>query len=293
MLSKLRHVGVVGSLSACECNRYREDLQNVFGSALVGLRPVAGGTLGICFQGELYGRPRFFKTHAMSAGSTALKREAVLLSAAGKDHVDPQIVDVPFAGGSRTWLHMKVLRPCNGLNPDEVRNMISHYELHLAKLTNTELTLTDDNIYLLLKEAEDALVFLAANSMISKSIERIAHQKIDGLQLSSGEWRLQLCHGDLGPANILLDENVPVVIDWEDAFWGIAGYDYLFWLTFFSNRKWLVPAALGHTPWGRSIEVAMMVAILLLKSRLSVQDGSYRRNIISFDQRLSEVIDLE
>jgi len=79
----------------------------------------------------------------------------------------------------------------------------------------------------------------------------------------------------------------------EDGFWGIAGYDYLYWLSFFNNRKWLTRAALAHAPLAHADAVALLVVILVLKAWLAVCNGSYRRHSLSPNQRLREAINLE
>ncbi len=90
----------------------------------------------------------------------------------------------------------------------------------------------------------------------------------------------------------MFDGKTPVVIDWEDAFWGIEGYDYLFWLTFFDNRKYYSQKIFGKTPWGKEIEIAILILIVVLKSELSFRSNRYKENKLTFDERIVEILNL-
>lgn len=289
MLSKLRHAGAVvdgiggvGMLS--------KELQTLFGEALSDLSPREGGTLGICFSATLAGCQRFFKTHALPSGRQALRREAAFLAATADDRADARLIDT--GSGARTWLHMKLLRPCPALDPMSVLELVRTHEAALSSEALAQQVPDGDNLMLLLSHAEGALTDLAERQIVSADIRSRAEKCLDHARANVRSWPRRLCHGDLGPANLMADAQGPVALDWEDAFWGVEGYDYLFWLTFFSNRRWLGPQVLEHTPWGRSGGVALMVMILILKSWLSVHDGSHAHHTLSVDQRLREVLEL-
>ena len=82
---------------------------------------------------------------------------------------------------------------------------------------------------------------------------------------------------------------MPVVIDWEDSLMAFGEYDYLYWLTFFSQRKYYSPALLENHDidkvWGTDI----MALITLVKSKMSYQNQSYKNNKISFQERIDEI----
>jgi 5-methylthioribose kinase len=101
-----------------------------------------------------------------------------------------------------------------------------------------------------------------------------------------------LCHGDFGPKNIMLAGNEPRIIDWEDAFDGIAGYDYLYWLTFMENRPFLRTAAFGQTGLSPEIERAILALVVLLKSYLAVCSGAYLSHAVSPQARIVEILEL-
>ncbi|TCR03919.1 phosphotransferase [Neorhizobium sp. JUb45] len=293
VLSKLRHANAASKLGADEKNDLATGLQATLGASLAGLRPLNGGTLGIIFSGTLDGCERCFKTHAVPSGQVTLRREHAFLQQISNNRTDASLFSVAERDSQRTWLQMNLLSSCNDLTPATIRRLVFDYEAKLPGKIGFALVPAEDNIHLLLDKSEQSLALLSDHDLISAGVASKARHRLTHLRAISGEFILQLCHGDLGPANILCDDFGPVAIDWEDAFWGIAGYDYLYWLTFFSNRRWLTPDSVGHTPWGRPAEVALMVMILLLKCMLSVRDGSYLGNKISFDQRLMEVIALD
>ena len=295
MLSKLRHSGtVIRPSSEPEQKELTSRLNALFGVDLAGLRFVPGGTLGVCFKADLNGQPRFFKTHAIPSGRCTLQRESAFLKATAAKQTDPRLLHVADGGAERVWLHTRQLEPCRPLSPQEVLALIAGYETVLERHPElASVVPASDSISQLLSEAESALDFMIRNSLLSPFVINAAHSKIDRLKLVCADLPLQLCHGDLGPANIMTGDGSLVALDWEDAFWGIAGYDYLYWLTFFGNRKWLSTDAFGHTTLDRSTEIGLMLIILLLKSWISVLNGSYLQNTLTIDNRLLEVINLE
>jgi hypothetical protein len=101
-----------------------------------------------------------------------------------------------------------------------------------------------------------------------------------------------LSHGDFGPKNVMVRGAVPLAIDWEDAFWGIAGYDYLYWLTFMENRPFLQSAAFGRTGLGPDVERAILALVVLLKSYLAFCSGAYLDHAVPIQARIAEILEL-
>lgn len=295
MLSKLRYVSeylckLDSSVYELEIAALKEEL----GSKLTNLTPFTGGTFGINFSGHLDGQPRFFKTYATADRRITLEREQIFLEITAGHQTDPVLLNVPVDGSRRTWLHTKTLNPSESLEPAAVRKLIDEYDAKLEHFSEFRLSPSkEDNFNHLLSHGESALELLVKLNLLSPFVRHRASYHLACLRSNHHKWQIKLCHGDLSPANILHDGHNPIALDWEDAYWGFAGYDYLYWLTFFSNRKWLLPSSLGHGPLRRGDEIAIMVMILLLKSFLSVRNDSYRKNNLTIDQRLREVIELE
>lgn len=295
MLSKLRHPGVaIHSIPPSNTHHLSAQIEAQFGSTLTELRRCNGGTSGISFIGKLSGQTRFFKTYSIPSGRVSLAREELLLKATSGERTDAHSFVFKISQEERLWLNMKALQPSGALTPTAVLTLVAEQERSLNRLTDScPLVHKHDDINYLVSEATLALSSLSELQLLSHEIQQKAQHYLEQLHLTFADWPRQLCHGDFGPENILSDAKGLVAIDWEDAIWGVQGYDYLYWLTFFDNRKWLSSKVLGQTSLGSSKEVAVMIMILLLKSALSVRNGSYLNNTISINQRLLEVLELD
>ncbi len=293
MLSKLRYDASESQLNAPRQEELAEGLAALFGTELADLMPLPGGTLGICFKAKLRGQLRFFKTHAIPSGRSALRREVAFLDAVAQEAADPHLLETGDAACPRVWLHTKLLEPGAPPSPTQISRLIVRYEAGLKEHPCLGRDVpVEDNIHHLLAQAEEALYVLSKEGFLSVFVRDAAAAGIERLKPVLAALPLQLCHGDLGPANIMSSGDELVALDWEDVFWGVAGYDYLYWMTFFGNRKWLSQYALGNTILDRSSDISLMVVILLLKSLLSVRNGHHIHNSLSIDDRLLEVINL-
>jgi aminoglycoside phosphotransferase family enzyme len=101
-----------------------------------------------------------------------------------------------------------------------------------------------------------------------------------------------ICHGDLSNKNIMLLDNKPIVLDWEDCFIGVESYDLCYWLTFFDQRKYYDRDMFSESYTEPKKMVALMVLITVLKCYLSYKNGSYKTNTVTFDQRLQQILAL-
>lgn len=290
MLSKLRAAAVCTATAALPADLMRS-LHECF-PGVKELRPVSGGTLGACFVGQLKGEWRVFKTHRLDGGNLALEREARILAALWGSRVDVRWARFGRGVGSRLWVHMKRLDSRRDLSASAVRQLALCASDSLTSSAASSLVPRSDDLAKIVAEAEPLLRLLEHKKLLSPRTRRLAAYHVDNVSARIATWPMVLCHGDLGPANILWDSEGPLAIDWEDACWGVKGYDYLYWLTFFVNRRWLVRESLGHTVLGIHDEISLMVVIMLLKCGLSVATGEYRIHSISCDQRLGEVLRL-
>lgn len=255
------------------------------------------GTLNAAFIAEKSGESWFVKTHLDSSGRESLYKECAILEVLYQNELSPQYIET---GGSsnrterRGWLVMKALSPPRvDYSFDRVSEFADDLVANLQNFKNESLIPKDDSVFTLLSEAWASLDNLSAHALISSEIYRSVRLHLTRLDTELGKCRPCVCHGDLGPKNLMTDGKRVLAIDWEDAFWGVEGYDFLFWLTFFSNRKYYSPDILGKTPLGKPLECSLLVMILLLKCALSFKDGSYRFNSISFDQRINEILALQ
>lgn len=258
-----------------------------FGDEVV-LEPVAGGTFGICYVGTVRGVRRFLKTHTASVHARAnLEKEIGLLRYLEGETL--HVEQLTMSDG-RIWLVMDELQPSAGVVPSDIRDLTTRSSRKLEGYLNRQTVPADLNFTHLRNQSEKAFASLVAVNKIGPELIREIPSYFELVRRVESQMHLCLCHGDLGPRNLMSDGRRLIAVDWEDAFWGVEGYDYLYWLTFFENRRHLRTDSLGFTPWGKAVEIAIMISILVLKCSLSLRKGSYVTDSLTFDQRLNEVV---
>jgi thiamine kinase-like enzyme len=253
------------------------------------VQPASGGTLGAGFFVDAPGINLFLKTHAMPEGRETLYKEFSLLSALYEKSLRVGMLEVGTGKDARAWMVTDRLMPATtDMDPTSIVTLINSYSHALSRAVDLPIP-RDDNFSFLLQEGKRALSRLVRGNLLGAEIQKFSRDALDLLDQESARFSPHLCHGDLGPKNLMTDGDAIFSIDWEDAFWGIEGYDYLYWLTFFQNRKYYSSDAIGRTQWGPEIEIAVMVLILLLKSDLSVSAKTDIHNTLSIDQRIAEI----
>lgn len=252
---------------------------------------VLGGTLGICFDAAVAGERRFLKTHLPGASARAsLTKEAdILFRLYGRtivlDRLELSLAD----GTTRLCLLMPSLASMAGaVQPVDAAALASDCSERLGDWRPGTLPSLKDY----LASAATALQTLSERGLLEQTSASELHRLIALLEDRLPDVPETLCHGDFGPKNIMLDGPVPRVIDWEDAFRGIAGYDYLYWLTFMENRPFLQTAAFGRTGLPQEIERAILALVVLLKSYLAVRSGASLKHAVSAQARIAEILEL-
>jgi len=256
--------------------------------------PVSAGTLSVCFRLDLAGAPRFLKTHMQGAVARAnlAKEIAILQRLYGHEVVRDSFEVVPAKGDVRLSMLMTMLTPLpSPMDADAALATVRDLAAQFGNWRPAELAARWDfeNYIVHGERAVSALkdqAFLGARTAGEFIVLlKLLRAKLDSLPRS-------LCHGDFGPKNIMTDGERPVAIDWEDAFWGVRGYDYLYWLTFMDNRAFMLNAAYGRTGLDREIERAILAIVVLLKSFLAVKSGAYLSHAVPIEMRITEVLEL-
>lgn len=253
--------------------------------------PVHGGTLGICFEAEIADEKRFLKTHLPDAAARAsLSREADILTRLYGDTIVLDRFEVLLADRTtRLCLLMPALAPLAGpMQPAEAAAMADACSERLGDWRPDNLP----SLAQYLAPAARALETLSDRALLAPATAAETRRLVALLGDRLGGLPEALCHGDFGPKNIMLEGTEPRVIDWEDAFLGIAGYDYLYWLTFMENRPFLHTAAFGRTGLSSDVERAILAIVVLLKSYLAVCSGAYRKHAVSAEARITEILQL-
>ena len=91
---------------------------------------------------------------------------------------------------------------------------------------------------------------------------------------------------------MLSKEGKRIVIDFEDAFLGIKGYDYLYWLTFFTNRKYYSKEIFLKSGLPSEMIEAVLTMILIVKSAISFYSESYKTNSMTTQERIEKIFSI-
>lgn len=293
MLSKARFKFKNELKSSVTVDHLISEIKQLLNETNIKIFPINSGEQSNCFYIQLYNNERFLKTNKYKTGQLNLLRDNEILNAIYGERTDAKFLQSNSLK-TRSWLNIKKLDSIQELSPPEIKNIVNYFEDCINNNNHiNNLVPIDDNIKLLIAMAHDALQLLVEKQFISNKIQNKLKKYINVVQINEKYFKKQICHGDLSPANILSDIYGPIVIDWEDAFWGFPGYDYLYWLTFISNRKWLESKVFGFTEYGKEIEIAILLIIVLVKSAISVHNGSFVNNSISFEKRIFDIINLE
>jgi hypothetical protein len=101
-----------------------------------------------------------------------------------------------------------------------------------------------------------------------------------------------IVHGDYSPSNILQSRLGFVTIDWEDSFWSIPDYDYLYWLTFMKNQDFLNKDCLSIAPVPFEVSIGILLLITSIKEILANKSPSINSPRQSPHDRLRKVLDI-
>jgi hypothetical protein len=258
------------------------------------VRAIHAGTLSAAFIADRHDVCWFIKTHLDLAGQQSLRKESSLLSYLYQGRLSAHCIETSTVNFCRTWLIMNSLKSSGDeLSPEYVMQLTLDLSRKLRGFAGTSAIPINDTLGTLLNEAWLALENLSHRELLKKDIQNAVRGHLSRIEREIVGYESVLCHGDLGPKNLMSNGQQTFAIDWEDVFWGVEGYDFLYWLSFYNNRKFYSQKILGKTALGRALEQSIIAMIVLLKSELSFRDGSYRSNSLSFNQRLVEILSLE
>lgn len=258
------------------------------------LSPMNIGTLGLSFKALVNGSPCFLKTHLNSTASkNNLVKEISLLKLLYGDEVKCEAIElINYEDGAQIWMLMNVLEPIRqDLLPDDILTLISDFDKLNSALSLAQVA-SMDNFDTLLQEGREALSLLIRENFLAGRCAVGASELLALVGVNKGSFAPSICHGDLGPQNIMANKQKKIAIDWEDAFYGVQGYDYLYWLTFFQNRQYYSRAVLEKSGLDFQMAKGIMTLIILIKSKLSLISGNMKSHSVSINDRLLEVINL-
>jgi hypothetical protein len=294
VLSKLRyfsqsaitpHPDELHQLQSAVC-RHLED-----GFGPVTLNPMIGGTLGVCLRADTRSKRFFIKTHRPDKNSkeNLLKEFDILKALYGHlIYLDQFDVDIP--SGQRTCILMDWLDiTTDPITPPDLRTIIGECYEALGN-TFCERAAQFSTIADLIDDGQHALLELCRRQFISADTSLRIQPYLFSLKSAVSVLEPVICHGDLSNKNIMLGRGKSIIIDWEDSFIGFAGYDYLYWLTFMDNRKYLSRSTLGYTGLDGKSERGVLLTIVAIKSLISVRSQKMQSFHLPIEQRLLELL---
>lgn len=253
----------------------------------------AGGTLGIFFIAEINGNKKFVKTHLNGEEyRNNLIKEINILSVVYGDKLKIDRKDIECQGRIQTFLIMDYLdKPSVLIDINVVENCIQYCNNKLANYSDNDriINYTFDNV---IEEGKKSVKLLFEANKISDDVKKKCEDAINIIEGKKSYYKPIISHGDLSNVNVLEHNGELIVIDWEDALWAFDQYDFLYWLTFYSQRKYYSTNVFKSRNidenWGKCV----MVLIVLVKSALSYKRNSYLNNSISFEERLNEIFQI-
>lgn len=291
MLSKYYHI------EKNDLETFKVD-RNILLSALLGIlkeeyeevkieQTYPGGTLGIFFELYIGGKRKFAKTHQQgSRYRENLEKEIKIMSVVYGDIMEIERIEIEVESEKFIFMVMDYLLPGMSIEPEEVLKCIEHYQQKLGqkkvcvKYTFGQVLKAGDNSLEILHNRE----FFTEEMYLrcKESLGRVAQKDISSFQ--------EISHGDLSNVNIMFTQKgIPVVIDWEDSLTAFPEYDYLYWLTFFSQRKYYSSTLFERKGIDRTWGTDIMVLITIVKSYMSYRNEGYRNNKLSFEDRINEI----
>jgi hypothetical protein len=255
------------------------------------LTPVVGSTLGICFRADTLTKPFFVKTHRPDESSREnLLKEFDILEALYRDRIFLHRFDVELASDQHTCILMEWLDTAQAPpTPAHLRAIIGECYETLEHIHNDRAT-QFSTIGQLVAEGDRAIFELEELQLVSPDTALKIRPCLNSLKNAISHLRPIVCHGDLSNKNLLASRGQNIIIDWEDSFLGFAGYDYLYWLTFMDNRKYLSPSVLGYTALGEASERGVMLMIVAIKSLISVRSKAVQFSRVPIERRLVELL---
>jgi Phosphotransferase enzyme family len=293
VLGKLRYLTThtAQELEAAKLTIDISPLARTLGISEAAIERLGGGTLGRAYFATTESQTLFVKTNVSETGRSVVQRELAFLRHIYGARLNARLIETSHGSSERLWLAMKPLIPVDG-TPDllATRALIAEYAGLLADADfSTELAGAYD-FSELVDAGESSLMSLLATRLVSLHVSHPVAAALARLRQQAPHLRRVVCHGDLGPANIMGDDQGFVVVDWEDVFSGIEGYDELYWLTFMKNRHLITRDVLASSLLGPLVAHDVLLLIVVVKSAISVAQNSYLSDKLSFDDRLTEIL---
>jgi len=294
MLSKLYYFGdeTEIKLDAAWLDATRTEMVSYLGekSGPVEIEFLRTGTLGVCAWIVSPGHKRFMKTHLPPQRChDSLHKELRILGTIYQDELALDHHEFVNGGHRQLCIVMDELKTMSApFDHNDALRLVADYSAKLDQSNLSRELGSEPNFPEFLNLGLQSLEHLRDRELVDTAIYGRSREHLELLTSSIDRLTSCISHGDLGPRNIMAKNGLPIAIDWEDAFIGIRGFDFLYWLTFMDNRKY-IGQAFGSTDYGHYVEQSILVLIVVLKSVLSVRSGAYLSHNVSINDRLRDL----
>lgn len=264
------------------------DLREEYGDIKI-KQEFPGGTLGVFFELYINSKRKFIKTHQRgSEYEENLLKEIEIMSEIYGDIIEIEKIEIEKNGKKQCFMVMDYLSPCqHPLEPDETKKCIDYYQ---KKLLNKNIK-AKYTFQQLLNAGEKSLNILYEQGFLEKTVFSRCNNSLQ--HIKEKDIPHVISHGDLSNVNIMYTKSkIPVVVDWEDSLYAFQEYDFLYWLTFFSQRKYYSPILFKKNRIDEIWGIDIMVLIIIIKSYMAYQNGSYKSYKISFQERIDEIYNI-
>lgn len=251
-----------------------------------------GGTLGIFFKLYIDGKRKFVKTH--QNGHTYqenLLQEIKVMTLLYGDLIQIEKVEIKLEESLMIFMIMDYLRVGTSLiSPSN----IEEYTKNIQQKLSPETIKTKYHFGQILDAGKESLETLFLNGFFHKDFYLRCNESIQRIICNDKSKMNVINHGDLSNVNIMYTKNDdPIIIDWEDSIYAFPEYDYLYWLTFFSQRPYYSSTLFDKSGIDKIWGIDVMVLITIIKCRMSYQNNSYKNNQISFYERINEIYTIQ
>ena len=272
------------------CLAFQNHLSSLLGCS-VRFEKASRGRLGRTFKCVLgNGKVLFCKTHQQGDRyKQIIEKEYYFLT-----HANPSVVvnfDIfthdgyDYAYMLQEWLDKPAI-----IKPEDALELIDSYNKRLFIGTGSQ-PYVGYSLIDLINVSKEELVFLENSTELSQTFCKLLNENIAKLEQDLPEYDKVICHGDFGDNNIMQsDAGSYIVIDWEDTFTGIKGYDFLYWLTFFCHRKFYSSNMFKQSGIDCRDARGIISVIMTIKTALTVYSGLNKNNSISSEERIAELL---
>ena len=270
---------------------FQEHISSTLGE-IVTLEQSNRGRLGVTYEVKrsLAGTRLFCKTHKEGDRyKRNIEKEFYYISKAN-ECFKVGLYHLIFNKKKYSYMLQEWLQEVTSVDPENALRIINGFSRRLLLDSESHICI----LYCirdLINTAKQELHFLVKERELTEDCALELQEYIKIFESDIDSLKQTLCHGDFGDKNIMKSQDGRyVVIDWEDCFMGIEGYDYLYWLTFFSHRRFYSKEVFKASGVSSANAKGIISVIMLIKTAMAVYSGLNKNNTMNSQERIEELI---